>query len=89
MTYDGSPQGPVDRRSRLLAIQVSLISLATLVVALRLFTRIFVLRSPGWDDLAISVGLVSRCGRYRSQPTAEPFVSDYCNSGNKHDIVLP
>lgn len=61
--YDASPQGPPDRRTRLLAVQVSLISLATLVVALRLFTRFFVLKSPGWDDLAISVGLVSCRGR--------------------------
>ena len=59
MGYDDNLQSPVDRRSQLLVVQTSLISLATFIVALRLFTRFFVLKSPGWDDLAISIGLVS------------------------------
>ena len=59
--YDDNLQRPVDRRSQLLVVQTSLISLATFIVALRLFTRFFILKSPGWDDLAISIGLVSSC----------------------------
>lgn len=59
MLYNAAPQGLIDTRHQLLAVQISLVGLAALVVALRLFTRFFILKSPGWDDLAISIGLVS------------------------------
>lgn len=47
-----------NRRPQLLVVQVSLISVATLVVALRLFTRYVIIKSPGADDYAIVVALV-------------------------------
>ena len=47
-----------NRRLQLLAVQVSLICVATFIVALRLFTRYMIIKSPGWDDLAISFALV-------------------------------
>lgn len=47
-----------NKRLQLLAMQVSFMSAATFVVALRLFTRYVILRSPGWEDWAISFALV-------------------------------
>lgn len=37
--------------------------LSSLVVGARLATRVLIVRKPGWDDLFIGVGYVSRADR--------------------------
>lgn len=41
-----------------LPVSIVFISVATIVVALRLFTRIRLLNSPGWDDWFLLLALV-------------------------------
>lgn len=41
-----------------LPVSIVFISVATIVVALRLFTRIRLLNSPGWDDWCLLFAMV-------------------------------
>jgi hypothetical protein len=45
-------------RMYVLPVSIVFISVATIVVALRLFTRIRLLNSPGWDDWFLLLALV-------------------------------
>ncbi|KAJ5780539.1 hypothetical protein N7457_005699 [Penicillium paradoxum] len=44
-----------------LAITVIFTALAAVFVALRLYTRLFIVKTPGWDDVLISCALVVDC----------------------------
>lgn len=46
------------RTMYVLDIAIAFITLAAGVVALRLFTRLYFIRTPGWDDLLIVLSLV-------------------------------
>lgn len=50
---------PPSRRTELIAVQVSMTAAALLIVALRLVSRYMILKSPGWDDYAITVAVVA------------------------------
>ncbi len=50
---------PPSRRTELIAVQVSMTAAALLIVALRLISRYMILKSPGWDDYAITVAMVT------------------------------
>lgn len=50
---------PPSRRTELIAVQVSMTAAALLIVALRLVSRYMILKSPGWDDYAITVAMVA------------------------------
>lgn len=50
---------PPTRVSRLLTTHVTMVVLAAVVVALRLITRYFVVKSPGWDDYMIIIAMVN------------------------------
>jgi len=53
------PDGDVDKGPMVLALVTVSTGLALLTVALRLFVRITVVKSVGWDDHAIVVSAVS------------------------------
>ncbi|KAL8759854.1 MAG: hypothetical protein Q9184_003507 [Pyrenodesmia sp. 2 TL-2023] len=46
-----------DRRAELLTVQISMAAVAVFAVALRLITRFFILKCPGWDDYIIILGM--------------------------------
>lgn len=45
--------------ARILGITTALLVLSTLTVALRLYTRFGIVRTPGWDDALIVAAVVS------------------------------
>ncbi|KAL8927738.1 MAG: hypothetical protein Q9208_002153 [Pyrenodesmia sp. 3 TL-2023] len=46
-----------DRRAEFLTVQISMAAVAVFAVALRLITRFFILKCPGWDDYIIILGM--------------------------------
>ena len=48
----------IDRRLELVVSQSVLLGLALVIVGLRLITRFLVVKSPGWDDYAITFAAV-------------------------------
>jgi hypothetical protein len=48
--------------STLVGVSVAFVSVSTLLVALRLYTRCFVVRSPGADDVTIALAQVLSIG---------------------------
>jgi len=46
----------------LVGVSIGLVSVSTLVVSLRLYTRCFVVRSPGADDLTIGLAQILSIG---------------------------
>lgn len=50
---------PGTRTDELLAIHITMIALAALMVTLRLISRVWVSKNPGWDDYMIAIAMVS------------------------------
>lgn len=50
---------PSTRTAELLTIHITMIALASLVVALRLISRYLVVKNPGWDDYMIILAMVN------------------------------
>ncbi|KAK1960027.1 hypothetical protein LY78DRAFT_590415 [Colletotrichum sublineola] len=46
-----------NRRSTILGVIITLTVLSWICVGLRVYTRVFVIRTPGWDDLVVVVAL--------------------------------
>lgn len=57
--YASMDQDPPSRKAMLIAVQVSMTAAALLIVALRLISRYMILKSPGWDDYAITAAMVA------------------------------
>ena len=57
--------GDQNKGLTLVAFDITFISVTTLVVALRLFTRKFISKCLGWDDWTIVMAWV-RCFNYRA-----------------------
>lgn len=49
----------VTRSAELLSVQISMAAVAVLAVALRLISRFLIIKSPGWDDYIIILGMVN------------------------------
>jgi len=46
----------------LVGVSIALVSMSSIIVALRLYTRFFIVRSPGADDITIAVAQVLSIG---------------------------
>ena len=57
--YASMNKTPPSRKRVLIAVQVSMTAAALLIVALRLISRCMILKSPGWDDYAITAAMVA------------------------------
>ena len=57
--YASMDKIPPKQRTVLIAVQVALTAAALLIVALRLISRYMILKSPGWDDYAITAAMVA------------------------------
>ncbi|KAI4281443.1 MAG: hypothetical protein L6R38_003681 [Xanthoria sp. 2 TBL-2021] len=67
MSSSGPPtdNGDKNRQGRLIATAIVLTVLASVVVALRMITRIWIVRNVGWDDYTIvcaAIGKIVGCG---------------------------
>ncbi|CCF45338.1 hypothetical protein CH063_03577 [Colletotrichum higginsianum] len=48
-----------NRRSTIVAVIVTFLVLAWLCVGLRVYTRVLVTRTPGWDDFVVVIALLA------------------------------
>jgi hypothetical protein len=63
--WNDHPHNPVDPSTRgnsLVYVNLILLFVAMVTFTLRTYTRAFVSRSLGWDDLALTIGLVFTIG---------------------------
>ena len=57
-THTPNYVNPPTRTAELLAVQIPLMSLALVFVALRMASRYYSIRSPGWDDFVLTIATV-------------------------------
>ena len=60
ITHTPDHANPPNRKADLLVIQIPLMSLALLFVALRLLSRCYAVRGPGWDDSILIIATVGK-----------------------------
>lgn len=68
---------PVSRGPELVRVSIALVSLAAVFVAVRFIVKIFMTKSPAWDDAFSLAALVSLSeGWCKVEPTVDPFSYD-------------
>lgn len=65
---------PVSRGPELVRVSIALVSLAAVFVAMRFIVKIFITKSPAWDDVFSLAALVSLSEGWRKvEPTVNSF----------------
>lgn len=60
--HAGNLTNPVTRGYSLVYVNVILLFVALILFSLRMYTRAFISRSLGWDDLAMTLGVMFTIG---------------------------
>jgi hypothetical protein len=60
--YAHNTEDPSTRGYSLVYVNIILLFFALMIFSLRIYTRAFVSRSLGWDDLAMSIGVLFTIG---------------------------
>jgi hypothetical protein len=86
--YPHNPDNPHIRGYSLIYVNIILLFFALFTFSLRIFTRTFISRSLGWDDLALTLGVIFTIGMSVDVALANLEYYWFVNQIGPQDCVL-